>query len=427
MAKGNIWKIVVAVSLVVMFVPFQVQAAELFAINSGEEKCISVKFGEDGGGDYTLTLDDPGLPDEPWVDNHYTSYIASRSNIVSVPLCFSTIGRSLGDEVILKGTLNTPTGEIDLEYGVCVASVESTDVITGSVSGSVKFAAPGQDVTYTLRLDSMVPVTLRISQSSGDFTLGASESSVDVDGEPEEVTISVTAPSQTGNYPFSLMVSAEGCDIDDCRREVTGMLRVEEPEDQPQAGFLVWLTPPTKSITRDKVVQFQVAVKNYGPGQEITLTVSVDDGLHTTFAPYSTFVEKGEGESLPATVRVTSEEGTSFDIRATAVGADGKSRSDTATLKVDEMVSDAELLDLDFDEDDAETVTLDDWKDLKADVPSPDDGPGDFEPSPTPSPDYTLYIIIVAVIAAVGITGFYIYRKSQSGESGPGWEDLGVK
>ena len=426
------------------------QAADLFAMKAGTEKCVSIRFGEDGGGEYTLNVVDPGIDmDRPWVDTHYTSYTASLSNIVSVPICFNTIGRSRGDQAVITVSLHTPTGGKVLEYGICVANSESFDEIPGSITGDVcrlmgkntdiftasfnepeKYVAPGEEVDFTLTLDSLLPATLGITKASGEVTLAASKSSVDVGDGPVSVAIKLTAPQTVGDYPFSVMVAAQGCTIDDCRREVKGLLRVQEPEDQPSTGFLVWLTPRTKSVKRGVDTTMQLTVSNYGNGQGMTFDVSVPDGVETNFARQTLFVEKGGSKSVTVTLRVTAEDGTSFKVTGLAENAEGKSRSSVATLKVDEMSSDADLLDADFDDEDAGLITLGEWEDFKTDasdlnvIDNTDDGT-----VTNPQPDYTIYIMAVLIIAAVGLIGFYFYKKSQSGEggSGPSWEDLGLK
>jgi len=172
-------------------------------------------------------------------------------------------------------------------------------------------------------------------------------------------------------------------------------------------------------------------VQNYGDGQEVTALVGVDDGLETDFAPYTTFIEKGQSKSIPFNVRPESAERTTYKINAVVKGKDETKRSATAWLTVDEMVADADKLGQDdfINEYDRNGATLEDWEELRSvtgGVTYTDDDLGGEEP---PGIDYTLYIIIavVAVVAAVLI--LFLYRKSsaQGGNGSPSWDDLGLK
>ncbi len=429
-------------------------AATYYAIPPNEEVCTSVKFGNDGRGEYTLTVDEPGSGDSAWADNHYTSYLANENNIVSVPICFSSIGRSIGDEAIIRATLITPTGKTDFEYGICVSSYGDIDITKGAVDENVceamgeytdifsasfteprKTAVPGADVSFDLVIDSHTEMALKITKSSGDLAISASAGEVALGEEPAEVSIGMKAPSAEGEHPFSVMVYADGCTIDDCRREVDGVLVVQDATEQPQAGFMLWLTPESKSVVRDRTTQLSLLARNYGDGQEITFSIVVEDGLETGFVPYTKFIAKGGSEQVPVYLRVTAEDGERFGVTAIARGKDGTERSSKSWLIVDEMKSDAALMGSDdFVDDYGDTdVTLDEWEGLKSSssgASSSDFNPSGFESPSQPAqlPDYLIYIVIIAVVAVVAIVGFMFYKKSQvQSDQGLTWKDLGLK
>ncbi|MBN1896517.1 MAG: hypothetical protein JW789_02200 [Candidatus Aenigmarchaeota archaeon] len=440
-------RVFLLVALAVLLSP-SVQAAQLFAMKPGSEVCTTIRFGDDGRGEYVLAIDDPGMPNEPWVDNHYTRYISSESNKITIPICFSTIGHSIGEEILLTAELDTPKGEKTFEYGICTAEYEDidfvssikgsvceaigqhTDIMSASFSEPKKYAVPNADVTFALIVDSNFETGASISKASGDMQLTASKSTINLGNDPVSVEIRMKAPSEEGDYPFSVIVSLPGCEVDDCRREVAGVLSVSEASGQPQAGFMAWLTPENKNAEREKTVQLSFLVRNYGTGQEVTLSVAPDEGVTTNFVSYSTFIGKGDSENMPVSVRVTAKDGEQFEVRATATGKDGTSRTASSWLTVNEMKNDAQASGNNeiAEKADDDDVTLDEWDGFKSKLEGSDYNDDDFvSVTGSAPPNYTLYVAIIVIVALVAVSGFYIYRKSQSQqEGGPTWESLGV-
>ncbi len=442
----------IAVFLVLMlFIP-SANAATYYSIRPGDEVCTSIIFGLNGGGEYTLVADYPeeGRGD-PWIDNHFTSLIAGPNNIISVPMCFSAIDRSLSDEQNIKAVVTTPKGNVTYYYGICVAKYGDVDITDGPATGSPcevmgentdifsagllqpeMYAQPGSTATFTLVLDASTPLSVNIAKYSGDLSIMASESSLSLGPEQQEVQIKVNAPSAQGDYPFTLRVSVEDCSISDCTRDVKGVLRVATASDTPQSSLFIWLTPETKSVTGQQGTQFMIRVQNYGEGQEVTVITATDEGLETNFEPYSIFLKKGESKSIPLSVRPATDERRSYEVTAIIEGADGTKRSAKSWLTVDEMVADASKMGQEgfIDDYDSEGgATVEDWEELESatgNVIYDDDGFTYDDESE--APDYTIYIIIavVAVVAAVSI--LLVYRKMQvREESGTTWEDLGLK
>ncbi|MCD6496273.1 MAG: hypothetical protein J7K54_03310 [Candidatus Aenigmarchaeota archaeon] len=428
------------------------QAATYYSIQPAKEVCTSILFGQDGGGEYTLQASDPGEAEgNPWIDNHFTSFVAGPDNIVSVPVCFSAVSRALGDEGNIHITVSTPRGNISYDYGVCVAQYSDVDITEGAATGSPcdvmgghtdlfsasftqpeMYARPGESAVFNLILDSSTDMTVSIAKASGDVQMRASETYAQLGGGQQEIQVEVNAPSAAGDYPFSVSVNAEGCSIDDCSRTVDGILHVADASATPKAGFFIWLSPKTKSITGQQSTQFVARVQNYGEGQEVTVMVTADEGLDTDFSPYTVFIEKGQSKSIPFNVRPSENAKASYKITAVAQGKDGTKRSAKSWLTVDEMVADADKLGQDdfikkYNENGG--ASLEDWEELESLTGNVIDNSDIVFDEPPPGPGLWVYIIAAVIVAAIAIGGFIFYRKYQqtSSEQGPTWEDLGVK
>ncbi len=423
-------------------------AASYYSFPPGKEVCTSIQFGNDGGGEYTLMANDPGYPDEPWIDNHYTSFVSGPNNIISVPLCFSSIGRSLSETTNIQVIVETPTGNVTHSYGICVDSFWDTDVISGEATGNAcdimgahtdlfsaaflqptQYASPGASVEYSLILDSDTPMTISISKGAGTVQLSSSAGSVDIDGSEETVKISMTAPQAEGTYDFSVVASVNGCSADDCVRTIEGTLVVADPTNTPQAGFYATLSPETKSILDQGITSFTVSVRNFGNGQTITVLVSADEGIETDFSGYTSFIETGETKNIKFNVRPITDEKKTYEIKATVKGADQTQRTTSAWLTVDELTGDASKLgaeDLMDDINNDGVVTLEEWDSLQSmtgNVIRDDAIPGDSTPEGT---NWLLYMGIIIIVAAAVAAGYFFYTKKQKGGSGPTWESIGA-
>jgi hypothetical protein len=425
----------------------QAQAATYFSMLPGDEKCTQIYLGDNGRGEYTMTVTDPGEAEEkPWVDIHFTSLLARPENRITVPICFSTIGRRVGESAVITADIDGPDSDFTKEYGICVSNdedvdfiegsptnpcqemAEHTDVFSASFNQPEQYAEPGEDVLFTLTLDSSVAATVDIGRSSGDMDISASQTTAELGSGPQEIELWLTAPSSAGDYPFSVLVEAQDCSLDDCRREVTGIIHVTETGKDPEGRFFLWLTGP-ESINGVENADYVIEVRNYGPGQKITIAASAGEGLTTDFAPYTAYIETDASKKIPLTVVPTTDESKSYKIKASATGEDGERVSAEAWLTVNEMVSDAKKL---GDESLGEkysregTVTLEDLKQVKSTSSSPDTGDDFDDLNPTPEgPDMTFYMMIAAVVAIIAVLGFFLYKRmgSSNGQAG-GWNQL---
>jgi hypothetical protein len=424
-----------------------VQAVTYFSVKPGKELCTNIVFGQDGRGEYTLVAEESGIGGD-WIDNHFTSFIAGPDNIISVPICFSARGRSIGDQTNVHVTVSTPDyGNVTYDYGVCVSKYEDVDVFEGEASGDAcdamaghtdifsaalsqpeKYADPGDVVTYTLVLDSSLPLVLDIAKGTATMSITASKTSVEAGARQQQVSMRVVAPNAPGDYDFIITISVEGCNIEDCQKSVRGVLHVRQVAEQPQAGFYVWLTPETKSIMGQQTTMYILRFQNYGDGQELTASVTAEAGLETDFSPYSVFLAKGESRSVTFTARPTTEERKTYKMTAVVTGADGTKREAAAWLTIDEMVADASKLgqnDFISDYDEEDGASLQDWEELRSvtgAMPARD-GAG---PGPAPDePNMLLWVVTGVVVVIIAVLVLIIYKRMHV-EGELSWENLGI-
>lgn len=439
--------IITAVLMSLSLIQAGAQAATYFSVKPENELCTTIVFGQHGRGEYTLYAQEPPVGGD-WVDNHFTSFVAGPENLVVVPLCFSAKGRKLGDQANIYVTVDTPEGNVSYDYGVCVSKYEDVDVFGGAASGgacdsmaghtdvfSASFTQPemyadlGETVTFTLLLDSSLPLTLDISKGTAEMSIVASQSAVAAGDVQQEVQLQVVAPTTPGDYDFIVIVSVQGCAISDCQKSVRGVLHVEPADERPQTGFFAWLTPETKSIMGQQTTMYVLRFQNYGEGQEMSSSVALDDGLESDFSPYSVFLAKGESRSITFTVRPTTADIRTYKLSAVVTGADGGKRSADAWLTVDEMVADADKLDQDgfiADYEASGGASLEDWEELRSVTGAVPGGDGRTDvPTTAPAPNYMIWIVTAVVIVIIAVIILFIYKKMRVEGEGA-WENLGI-
>jgi hypothetical protein len=429
------------------------EAVTYFSMRPGTEYCDKVYFGNDGRGEYVMTASDPGYPDTPWIDNHFTSFFARSENVITVPVCFNTIGRNYGEEAVITLSLKTPNGQQTLEYGVCVSDTRDveitevsageevcsamamhTDIFSAALAQPEQDADPEEQVSYKLILDSSTPVKLNIARASGQMDISASEVSVDITDSLKEVTLTMQAPSSPGDYEFSVMVSVDGCEIDDCMREVKGKVHVKGASEEPKGSFYLWIAPKTQNTMGRKSKTFVLTLRNFGPGQKITVSAAPEDGLETNFEPYTIYLNKDESKEINLNVMPETNEQNNYKVTVSAVGEDGTKRTVDGWVTVDEMVADASKLGQDEFVDkykESGEATLPEWVAVNAvtgAVSSPENGEngGGVTPGPPGPENWIIYVVIAVVVAVILIVGLFYYKRIQAQGGGEvTWESLG--
>jgi hypothetical protein len=420
--------------LLMMLIPAAAasQPITFLAMNPDTEYCISVIFGENGRGEYTLIVDDPDYPQRVWVDTHRASFTSGPSNPVIVPVCFSTENRRVGDEVVLHFTLETPEEDIRYDYGICVsrhedvdvivsgddpckASSSHTDVFNADLVESEKYAVPGERVTYTLLLSSEFDMSVLLDRETGP-KMNISSTRVTMPGE-HAVDIVIDSPQEPADYVFTIAARAAGCDDPSCLKRVSGILHVAR--EPGLKGFRVELSPKNKNVVGIQAATFYITVHNFEAVQDFRVNVELDPSLDTDFNPLEVRVGKDKSKQVDFTVIPGSAEHKLYIIRAEAEAADGMKKTAESFLTVEEPVSDAKRFaekdpGLLPDADDYANqyragANLDDWQDIQdLGRTSEDDG----EPLPDGQPAPLNWLFIAAAVVAVASIIFFIYKRT---------------
>jgi hypothetical protein len=390
--------------------------------------CFYVNFGEGNTGEYTLFVNDPGFPSKPWASIHTASFTASKSNVVTVPVCISAVGRKIGDEVLINVTVQSPPAKNTTHsYGVCVRRTEDidqgganlnpcaasstyTDVFSASLTEESITAKPGEVVSYGLSVASDYPVKILISKTVGP-SMVINASKLYMPGS-WLVGIDVTASPSVGEYPFSLDVSTDGCTLAFCQKTVEGKLIVST--NTTNEGFAVFLSPEVESASGATPKVFRLTVRNFEAQQTFKVTVDVPEGLQSDFMGASETIGKGVAKTFSMTMVPKSEEAALYTIKASVENKDGMKKTLTASLTVKEVESDLN--------DDGDPVTVPDpggytnntglTKLQKQKAPKKNTTLPDVPDVPASQP-VSIWVIIIAAAAASAVALFFIFKRAK--------------
>jgi len=407
------------------------QSITYLSMNPDTQFCISVIFGDNGRGEYTLTVDDPAYPGGGWVDTHRTSFTSGPNNPVINPVCFSTKNRRVGDEAVLHFTLETPEGEIRYDYGICVSKHEDVDVVESSedpckaasshtdlfsvdLLESEMFSIPGEKVTYTLLLSSEFDLSISLDKESGP-KMDISSTTIETPGE-YTVEIVVDSPQEPGDHAFTIVARANDCDYPSCEKRVTGTLHVSTAPGLE--GFRVELSPKSKNVMGTQSAKFFLTIHNFASDQGFSVSLDLDESLNTNFIPLDVRVGKDMSKQIDFTIVPLSDDHKLYMIRAEVEGETGGKKTAESFLTVEEPVADVQRMaesdpGLRPDADDYAAKynagpSLDDWKGIQEATSVHDDKP---KPPNGQSGPLNWLLIFAAVVAIAAII-LYVYKKT---------------
>ena len=409
------------------------QDVTYLAMSPDTQFCISVIFGDHGRGEYTLTIDDPAYPGAGWVDTHRTSFTSGSLNPVIIPVCFSTKGRRIGDEALLRFTLETPEEEMIFHYGVCVSKQEDADVAESSynpcdaasshtdlfafdLAESEKFSLTGEKVTFKLLLSSEFDLTLSLDKDSGPV-MNITSTRVTTPGE-HSIDIVIDSPREPGDYAFTVTAKADDCSYPSCEKRVSGVLHVSPSTGQQ--GFRVELSPKNKNVVGMQAAAFFLTIHNFEAEQTFNLDVDFDSNLKSNFIPLAVKVGKDKSRQIEFTVVPQSSDHKLYMISAAVQGEIGGRKTAESFLTIEEPVADIQRK-VESDpslKDDADDYadkygaepSIDDWKDVQG--IGDDDDDDEIDPTVQPAPPVN-WVMIVAAVAAIGLIALYIYKKTR--------------
>ncbi|MBN2330821.1 MAG: hypothetical protein JXC85_03325 [Candidatus Aenigmarchaeota archaeon] len=419
--------------ILLVFVPgVAARSTTFLSMNPDAEYCISVVFGDNGRGEYTLTIDDPDYPRSVWVDTHRASFTSGPSNPVIVPVCFTTKGRRVGEEAMLRMNLETPERLLTFDYGICVSEHEDADVVESSddpcdasnshtdvfnadLLESEKFAIPGERVTFTLLLSSEFDMRVLLDKESGP-KMNITSTVVDMPAE-QTVGIVIDSPLEPGDYPFTIAARAEDCDDPSCLKRLAGVLHVSQVSSLE--GFRIELSPRNKNVAGIQAARFYITIHNFDAEQLFGVSLAMDQSLKTDFNSQDVRVSRDKSAQIEFTVIPGSSEHRLYIIRAEAEAEDGGKKSADSFLTVEEPVSDADRYvesdpklkpDADgYAESYRASPSLEEWQeiqDLGSTSGEDDEQPAAAQPGPLN------WILIAAAVFAIAAIIFLIYKRT---------------
>jgi hypothetical protein len=362
------------------------------------------------------------------VYTHSVKFRTAPENPIIVPICFNTAGRSRGDSIILEYNFNSPQKNITKKFGICVSKYE--DIEYSSVMGDPceetvyyldmfnfdlllpdRYVSPGENVIFTLMVSSDLSMNIELDKVSGP-RMEISETSLDMPGD-YSIDVSITAPDDIGDHPFSIVAKDDSCDEAWCEKTVSGVLHVVE--ERPNV-FSVDISPDNKNVIGIESVKYFLGIKNDGPSQNFNVMVETDSGLESDLQTLTVAV--GEGSLKTVTFRVIPKERDHklHSVKVTVENEDGVKKTAEATLTVDEALSDSERAEendmiTDEEADEFEELYNESGGLEKLDLDRDEEEPD--EPEEPEGDSSLMWYMIIAAAAIIVVVVFYIYKKSQ--------------
>ena len=272
--------------------------------------------------------------------------------------------RSWSGEVCVSGyaDIDAPSGTVPEEEE---SNNDNMDMFDADFIPEEKTAKPGEDVTYTLSIKSHAELEFDITLGN-EVTMSADRDFVftDSDNPRKDITVTVTAPNQTGNHDFTALIEAD-CGEQFCTRTITGRLIVSDT-DVPEDFFTVSIFPDGLNVRDLEPMDFQLTIHN--PGQEKTfdLELKLPSSFTSEFEDTSITVAAGEDRNISFTADPF--EDFNFELVKMYVSYGNRRRMAVAQVSKDEMLTDtrrqAEELLARADEETASEINaaMDDWE-----------------------------------------------------------------
>lgn len=304
-------------------------------------------------------------PEETWLDLTEITIRTDENEAVLIPVCFSSVNKSIGDcsepfelTITARGATDLPEKKItgracvarnrDVDTGRDVNESKRTgagvDVFDVALEKEVQYARPGKPVNYTILLQSQAGVTVDLEVLSEGKSIV--KKTVEF-GEERFTAVNFTLKAaQAGEYRFIVVGKVRGCGDKICTKQVVGTLVVTD-RSVSEGGFMVSLFPRNINVKGLEPVEFRASVtNNLGSAKTFLLFLELPEGLRSDFSGES--VEVPQGGKRTVTFTVTPEMGSSqFAIKVNATtDVEGKAMTKSATsyLSTDEMLTDVQRL-----------------------------------------------------------------------------------
>lgn len=401
------------------------------AMKPDSEFCITETLGDHGTGEYDFTFSDPGFPDSPWVSIHSVKFYTGPDNPITVPICFSSKGRKVGDEATLLFSIHTPRKNMTMNYGICISGYEDVDygIVDSTPCKEIasnmetwgfdilmpeKYASPTEDVEFSLLISSEFPMRINLEKVDGP-KLSIEETEFVTPGE-FSARLTTTAPVEEGTYDFTIAAVRENCDGSYCTKTVTGTLFVAGTDERSK--FDIAVSPGNKNIVGIKPAKFYINVKNNEKTQKFNIKVETDSGLLSSFNELTQEVGKGVTGTFSFIVTPKARDSSVHKITVTIENEDGIKKFSDVTLTVDEAISNIDTgvengLVTDDNGDEMKGSynsgdSLEKWSFMEDDFE--DDWPDDMPATPELPVNWIIIVIVAAVLVIAAV--FYIRKKA---------------
>lgn len=314
--------------------------------------------------EYNISMSPPD-PEANWGGMTHQSLRTDENNTVIIPICFSSVGRRIG-ECSKSFTIRITSPQSGLEKtwagGVCASShldfdtarpvqpgqpadgaegLGDADVFSMGFLSSQVHATPGQTVAFRLFIESYASLDIDIAaQSSQGLSVQPSSRSIRTSPENSFHEIEFNASSQQpGSHTLTVTAAARNCGSGSyCTRQAIATLEVGQ--EQPDLeGFTVSVFPENINVKELRPVAYRLTVSNMGQAREFSIAARLPEGMESTFVPMTVTVPSNDYRSIMFTVTPTSPASTyQLDFSA---NTSSLSKPATVYLSTDEMLTDA--------------------------------------------------------------------------------------
>jgi hypothetical protein len=437
------------------------------SIPSNDFMYIDVVIPDDLGTQFTGEAEyvvESSAPPE-WDDLTTQMVRTNAFNTVIIPIQFRTFGKKDG---MCSGRFEIRLSSLQLNSSrswsgeVCVSNYTDVNTASGktgmaAVNDNVnlfdagfsppkKIVRPGSVADFVLDIESYAVLDFDITTVSG-LTVSLQDTQANTGPVKPKVSINVnvTAPSDPGDYDFTVNVKA-GCGQGFCTRQVKGSLTVlSAGSDAADTSYVLSVFPTGISVKDLKPVQFELTVYNPGKAKTLSLSMDLPENVTSDFSPTQVTLNSGEQKKISFTV--TPQEAIGFGVIKLSAVYEGKTKFVTAQLSTNEMLSDTmrqadsilsqadsstardvnsamsewmnKYSDAPYGEELSDYNTIKDRLNAAAAIVQPEDNDTLIIPSEPEARGFNPLIILVVIgIAGAAIAGFIFYKRRSSDDIG---------
>ena len=337
-----------------------------FTVANDTIRCIDIILPDDSGflglGEYEYMI----TCTSNWSDLTEQIVRTDENNTVRIPICFHGFGRADGDcSPPFKVGIESMSLGVDKQWngGVCISSYMDVDIAGDSddepedeedvrqilssnadlfdvgFSAGTMYADPGEDVTFSLMLESYASLTIDLGVVDSDLSVSPRGETIETTSANPYHTIhfETQAPNQEGEYGFEVEAKARGCDEGMCTRKANAKLVVGG--EQPETGFTAYLFPRNINVKELEPVHYTLTIQNYGESDTFSTRIDMSPVTDTTFMWGDDIMVLGGSNYTNDFTVIPDKASAAYDIEIT-VSQGGVEKKVTAILSTNEMMTD---------------------------------------------------------------------------------------